>query len=121
MRRRTGLSQGDFAQKIGAIPRSYRNYEAAVRDVPLALAVAVHRVFSVDLIWLILGERAAVTLPPPAVFERVLSAIDEFEKKRSTTFGTEKKAKQINYLIGRFANERDMSVSDIHEYLETTI
>ncbi|QLH15289.1 helix-turn-helix transcriptional regulator [Paracoccus pantotrophus] len=121
VRRRTGLSQGDFAKKIGVIPRSYRNYEAAVRDVPLALAVAVHRVFNVDLTWLVLGERAAVTLPPPAVFEKVLSAVDEFEKKRSISFGPEKKAKQINYLIGQFANGRDMSVSDIHDYLETTI
>jgi transcriptional regulator with XRE-family HTH domain len=121
VRRRSGLSQADFSKEIGVIPRSYRNYEAAVRDVPLALVVSVHRVFEVDLAWLILGERTSASVPTPGAYELILDAIDDFERVQEQPISTAKKAKQVSYLSSQFANGRNMSPAEIRSYLETTI
>ncbi|WP_416235278.1 helix-turn-helix domain-containing protein [Paracoccus sp. (in: a-proteobacteria)] len=121
VRRRSGLSQADFAQKIGVIPRSYRNYEAAVRDIPLALVVAVHRVFEVDLTWLILGERPSAPVIQTSVYELILRAIDDFETEQKQPISISKKAKQVSYLSSQFASGRDLNRAEIRSYLETTI
>lgn len=121
IRRRAGLSQSEFAKSVGVIPRSYRNYEAAVRDVPLALAISVHRQFAVDLNWLLLGEAPPVTLPAPAVYEQILQAMEGFQGAQKIEFSAEKKAKQISFLVGQFASGREMTNPEIIEYLETTV
>jgi transcriptional regulator with XRE-family HTH domain len=121
VRRRTGLSQSDFAKSVHVIPRSYRNYEAAVRDVPLALAINVHRKFDVDLSWLLLGEAPSVTLPAPAVYKKIFLAMEDFQETRVVKFSAEKKAKLISFLVGQFASGREMTDAEIFEYLETTV
>lgn len=121
VRRRTGLSQSDFAKSLDVIPRSYRNYETAVRDVPLALAISVHRTFDVDLNWFLLGVAPPVTLPAPTVYERILLAMETFQNAKEIEFSAEKKAKQISFLAGQFASGRELTNDEIHEYLETTV
>jgi len=121
VRRRAGLSQSEFAKSVGVIPRSYRNYEAAIRDVPLALAISVHKQFDVDLGWLLLGEALPVTLPAPGVYEQILLVMEGFQDTQEVEFSAEKKAKQISFLVGQFAGGREMSDSEIFEYLETTV
>lgn len=121
VRRRSGLSQSEFAKRIDVIPRSYRNYEAAVRDVPLALAINVNRQFDVSLNWLLLGESPDTPPPPPLVIERILSAIHNFQSKKMVEFSIQKQAKLISYLANQIANGHDMSDTEIREYLETTV
>lgn len=121
VRRRAGLSQSDFAKSVDVIPRSYRNYEAAVRDVPLALAINVHRKFDVDLNWLLLGMSPSVTLPASDVYEKILLAMEGFQRTRAIEFSPHKKAKLISFLVGQFASGREMSEAEIFDYLETTV
>lgn len=119
VRRRSGLSQTDFAKRIGISPRAYRNYELAVRDVPVALVIGVHNEFEVGFSWLLLGEGADTALASVSALERALSAVRHFQKDCSLTFSTEKEARLIHYISTQAASGRDMTDTEITSFLET--
>ncbi|MFX4297299.1 MULTISPECIES: helix-turn-helix domain-containing protein [Roseobacteraceae] len=119
VRRRAGLSQADFAERIDISPRAYRNYELAVRDVPVALVIGVHREFDVGFSWLLLGEGADAPQASVAALERALVAVRDFQQERFLEFSTEKEARLIHYISTQAASGRDMSDAEINTFLET--
>lgn len=119
VRRRTGLSQNEFAEKVGVSPRAYRNYELAIRDVPVALVIGVHRAFNVSFNWLLLGEGPDLPQPASDVFLRILQALRDFQNKRSITFSVEKEARLFEYLYSQIYSARGMSDGEVNAFLET--
>jgi transcriptional regulator with XRE-family HTH domain len=55
LREKFGLSQRDFAAKLGVSLRAYQNYERGEREIPAGLIRALYEVFRVQPIWLLLG------------------------------------------------------------------
>jgi transcriptional regulator with XRE-family HTH domain len=51
----SGLSQTDFAARLGVSLRAYQSYERAEREPPFTLAVRLYREFGVSPLWLALG------------------------------------------------------------------
>lgn len=119
VRRRAGLSQADFAKRIGISPRAYRNYELAVRDAPVALIIGVHKKFEVGFGWLLLGEGPDTPLASSSELERALNAVREFQKDRALELSTEKEARLIHYICSQAASGRDMTDAEITAFLET--
>ncbi|HIE24678.1 MAG TPA: XRE family transcriptional regulator [Anaerolineales bacterium] len=119
IRRRAGLSQKDFSKKIGISPRAYRNYELAIRDVPLAVVVAIHAEFDVGLNWLVLGEGKSEPQPNKEIILQILSGLREYQEKFGNHFPLEKEARIFNYLFTQFASGKTFTGKDIHSFLET--
>jgi transcriptional regulator with XRE-family HTH domain len=50
------LSQAEFAERLGASPGAYKNYERGEREIPSSLLWSLHREFDVDPLWVLAGE-----------------------------------------------------------------
>lgn len=55
VRNRSGLSQGDFAARLGLSKRSYVFWEMGDREPPFRLLIALRRAFRIDPVWLLEG------------------------------------------------------------------
>jgi len=56
IRTASGLTQFEFADKLGLSPRAYANYERGEREVPTALFKSLCEVFRIDPLWLLGGQ-----------------------------------------------------------------
>lgn len=56
VRQDTGLSQGKYAEKFGLSDRAYKNYELEIRDLPIAVALAISKNENVNIQWLLTGQ-----------------------------------------------------------------
>lgn len=50
-----GLTQADFAEKLGLSLRAYANYERGEREMPTALFRSLCEIFNVDPLWQLTG------------------------------------------------------------------
>lgn len=55
----SGLSQAEFAGRLGVSTRAYQSYERAEREPPLTLAIRLYQEFDVSPLWLALGTEAS--------------------------------------------------------------
>lgn len=55
----SGLSQAEFAARLGVSLRAYQSYERAEREPPLTLAIRLYQEFGVSPLWLALGPDAS--------------------------------------------------------------
>jgi len=55
----SGLSQAEFATRLGVSLRAYQSYERAEREPPFTLAVRLSREFGVSPLWLALGPEGS--------------------------------------------------------------
>lgn len=54
-RKKLGLSQRDFAAKLGVSLRAYQNYERGEREISAGLIRALYETFGIQPVWLLLG------------------------------------------------------------------
>lgn len=54
-----GLSQAEFAQRLGISLRAFQSYERAERELPFSVAVQLFREFGINPLWLALGPELA--------------------------------------------------------------
>jgi len=57
VRETSGLSQTDFAQRLGISLRAYQTYERAERELPMPVAIRLYQEFQINPLWLTLGEQ----------------------------------------------------------------
>lgn len=56
MRRKLGLSQRDFAERLGVSVRAYQNYERGEREVSATLIRALYKTFRIEPSWIFEGD-----------------------------------------------------------------
>lgn len=121
VRKESGLSQADFAARVGTSTRAYKNYELGLRDVPLSVIVAINIEFGVEFDWLIMGRGASNSENTENINEKIVFGIRSFEEDNNTRFSKEKAITVFNYLFYQMANGRTYSNAEIHAYLKTTL
>ena len=55
IRTSSGLTQFEFADRLGLSPRAYANYERGEREMPVALFKSLCDSFRIDPLWLLVG------------------------------------------------------------------
>lgn len=56
LRGEAGLSQSEFAERVGTSQSAFATYERGLRETPLSVASAACKEFGVDPTWLLFGE-----------------------------------------------------------------
>jgi transcriptional regulator with XRE-family HTH domain len=102
-RRRAGLSQSEFAERVGVSPRAYRNYELALRDPPVDLIVGIHRAFGTELYWLLLGTEAQTSADLGPLLLKAKDYAERYIKSSDRVFDEERRtlveAKLLSQLL----------------------
>lgn len=109
----SGLTQSDFADKLGLSLRAYANYERGEREVPTALFRSLCKTFRIDPWWQLMGPGDEPLLLGARVLdmdlmEGVIQLIEEWLAKHRRTLKPDKKARVI-----RLGYEHCMAIGEI--------
>lgn len=84
-RQRVGLTQGDFAEKLGIAKRTLAGYEAGTGEIG-ASALDAARLLGVDVLYVVSGIR--LPLPESALSDPERQLVEDFRKMRSADQGS---------------------------------
>ena len=96
----SGLTQADFADKLGLSLRAYANYERGEREMPTALFKSLCETFRIDPLWQLMGPGDDPVLAGRRVLdmdlmEGVIRLIEEWLIKHRRALKPDKKARVI--------------------------
>jgi DNA-binding XRE family transcriptional regulator len=98
VRSRLGYPQSKVAAAIGIADRSYKNYEAGKRELPLSTAIAFCEAFRVDLQWLLLGKPSLNEGQAKQLFEDSVLAVLAESERQGKSLSHAKTAKACAFL-----------------------
>ncbi|WOD12772.1 helix-turn-helix transcriptional regulator [Pseudomonas sp. NyZ704] len=84
-RQRVGLTQGEFAEKIGIAKRTLAGYEGGTSDIG-ASVLEVARGLGVDVLFVVSGVRTPT--PETTLSEHEAQLVEDFRKMRSADQGS---------------------------------
>lgn len=100
------LSQVEFAEQLGLSPRAYQNYERGERELPSTVLTALHAVFDIDPLWVLIGQsrdsRKSSAPNKADVLEVVVVAVETHLQRVHKTMAPAKKARLIKLLYVHF-------------------
>lgn len=103
------LSQVDFAEKLSLSPRAYQNYERGERELPSTVLTALHAVFGIDPLWVLVGHagqsRKSSASSKADVLEVVVVAVETHLQRVQKTLSPAKKARLIKLLYLHFQDK----------------
>lgn len=96
----SGLTQADFADKLGLSLRAYANYERGEREMPTALFRSLSETFQIDPLWQLNGPGEEPVMIGNRVLdldllENVIQLVEEWLIKHRRTLKPDKKARVI--------------------------
>lgn len=104
VRERLELSQEKMAGRLGASLRAYANYERGERAIPIELIRALYEQFSVDPVWLLIGEGGMLVDRDvryrlnQSTLEAVMVTVERIEQRLEMPLAAKKKARLIGLL-----------------------
>ena len=103
------LSQVEFAEQLGLSPRAYQNYERGERELPSTVLTALHAVFDIDPLWVLIGHagqsRKSSASNKADVLEVVVIAVETHLQRTHRTLTPAKKARLIKLLYLHFQDK----------------
>ena len=109
VRKRTGLSQAAFGEKLGISDRAYKNYELEIRDLPSSVAKTINAEFGINIHWLFTGEGFIDAMTQGEIIETAVIETRAFFIEQGITVDPEKEAKVIRYLIEQIQENGSIS------------
>lgn len=96
----SGLTQADFAARLGLSLRAYANYERGEREMPTALFRSLTEIFNIDPLWQLTGPGEEPVLIGSRVLdinllESVIQLVEDWLTKHRRTLKPDKKARVI--------------------------
>lgn len=96
----SGLTQSDFADKLGLSLRAYANYERGEREMPTALFRSLVDTFRIDPLWQLTGPgddpvQVGERVLDIDLMEAVIRLIEDWLVKHRRTLKPDKKARVI--------------------------
>lgn len=118
----SGLTQADFADKLGLSLRAYANYERGEREVPTALFRSLCEMFRVDPLWQLTGPGEEPVLIGNRVLdldllEGVIRLIEDWLTKHRRTLKAEKKARVIRLGYEHCVTKGEIDATHLREML----
>lgn len=118
----SGLTQADFAEKLGLSLRAYANYERGEREMPTALFRLLSEIFRIDPLWQLIGPGEEPVLIGSRVLdldllESVIRLVEEWLTKHHRTLNPEKKARVIRLGYEHCVAKGEMDATHLREIL----
>lgn len=122
IRDRSGLTQFEFAERLGLSPRAYGNYERGEREVPVALFKMLFDQFRIDPTWLLSGPDlepmyTGMRRLDVELLQSVIQLVDGWLTKHKRTMKPEKKARVISLAYEHCVEEGKVDSAHLVEML----
>lgn len=122
IRAASGLTQFEFADKLGLSPRAYANYERGEREVPTALFKSLCENFRIDPLWLLTGpmeepQYIGSRRLDADLLEQIISLVDEWLTKHRRMLKPDKKARVIRLAYEHCMDQGKLNTGHIREML----
>ena len=118
VRKNTGLTQTEFAKKMGISRRAFVNYESGEREIPSSLAVKLDEVLAVNPRWLLTGEGAQTSDHTGQIIEDAVIAVRTFVVMKKLKITPEEEAKLVALLAEYFEQGGEKSMPLVKKMLE---
>lgn len=118
----SGLTQAEFAEKLGLSLRAYANYERGEREMPTALFRLLSEIFHIDPLWQLTGPGEEPVLIGSRVLdldllESVIRLVEGWLTKHHRTLSPEKKARVIRLGYEHCVAKGEMDATHLREML----
>ena len=122
IRANSGLTQEEFAEKLGLSLRAYANYERGEREMPTALFRSLCESFRIDPLWQLVGPdeepvRVGRRVLDLDLMEGVIRLIEEYEAKHRRRLKPAKKARVIRLGYEYCVAKGEIDGAHLHEML----
>ncbi len=106
LRKRTGLNQVDFAQRLGVSQSAFKNYERGASEPPVSLITRLCSDFNASADWLVLGIGADSSKALYDELEHVVAKVRRWAEAFPVPVPPEKEAQMVSVLLRyRLENE----------------
>lgn len=118
----SGLTQADFADKLGLSLRAYANYERGEREIPTALFRSLSGTFRIDPLWQLMGPGEHPALIGRRVLdldlmEGVIRLIEDWLTKHRRMLAPDKKARVIRLGYEHCVAKGEIDATHLREML----
>lgn len=118
----SGLTQADFAGKLGLSLRAYANYERGEREMPTALFKSLYETLRIDPLWQLIGPGEDPVLIGRRVLdmdlmEGVIHLIEEWLTKHRRALKPDKKARLIRLGYEHCITKGEVDATHLRELL----
>ncbi len=122
IRTSSGLTQFEFADRLGLSPRAYANYERGEREMPVALFKSLCDSFRIDPLWLLVGpgeepDHIGNRRVDLDLLEEIIRMIEEWLVKKNGTLKPEKKARVIRLAYEHCVDQGAVDAAHLKEML----
>ncbi|WP_218048945.1 helix-turn-helix domain-containing protein [Curvivirga aplysinae] len=114
-RKKTGLNQTMFAEKLGLKLTAYKNYEKDTRKIPVPVLIALVDVYGTDIHWLLTGEKWLEREKNVESLRAVVQGVLLFLEKHDLELPAEKMADLIVVLYRKFTHDSDVSLNEMND------
>lgn len=115
------LTQVEFAERLDLSPRAYQNYERGERELPTTVLTALHAVFGIDPLWVLIGPgrdpRKAAASGKPDVLEAIVIAVETHLQRTHKKLVPAKKARLIKVLYLHFRDKSKIDAAQLADML----
>ncbi|WP_298851583.1 helix-turn-helix transcriptional regulator [uncultured Ruegeria sp.] len=117
-RNELGMSQKKMADALGISLRAYQSYELGKRSIPVERLVELHRIFSVDLNWVLLGVDAVRLKHDLFALEEFEVALDKYLSDNGISLKSEKRGAIAARWYRSFLEGKGVIMDDVHTWIE---
>ncbi|NOC47004.1 MULTISPECIES: helix-turn-helix domain-containing protein [Ruegeria] len=117
-RNELGMSQKKMADALGISLRAYQSYELGKRSIPVERLVELHRKFSVDLNWVLLGVDAVRLKHDLFALEEFEVALDKYLSDSEISLKSEKRGAIAARWYRSFLEGKEVIMDDVHTWIE---
>ena len=122
VRTASGLTQNEFAEKLGLSPRAYANYERGEREMPVALFKTLYEAYHIDPVWILTGPGDEPVVVGSrrldgALLEKIIEMVEEWLTKHRRTLKPAKKARVIRLAYEHCADQQSVDAAHLQDML----
>lgn len=118
----SGLTQAEFADKLGLSLRAYANYERGEREMPTALFRSLTETFRIDPLWLLTGPsenpaQIGGRVLDLDLLESVIRLVEDWLTKHRRTLKPDKKSRVIRLAYEHCVAKGEVDAAHLSEML----
>jgi transcriptional regulator with XRE-family HTH domain len=117
-RNELALSQAKMAEALGISLRAYQSYELGKRSMPVEALYKLHKLYDVDLNWVLLGQEAARVEHDIARWDEFQHDLDRYLSEAGITLKSEKRIAICSRWYRSFLDGKEIEMDDVHTWIE---
>jgi transcriptional regulator with XRE-family HTH domain len=117
LRKRSGLTQKEVAERTGINLRTYQTYEIEGREVSSAALFALDEAFNWNPRWILSGKDTPYGGDTFQIASQLLERIEQVQSSMAIALTVPKKIKVFDYLMSAIWQGRDVPDSEIKDLL----